>query len=55
MFLSTAVIIVQGKSQAYNARALLDARSQSHFMTQDLAQKLGIKRNAAYIPINHQT
>ena len=51
ILLSTAIVNIQGNGQTFQCRALLDSASQSHFISESLAQRLGIKRNAANIPV----
>lgn len=58
VLLSTAIIKVRGKHQDIYCRALLDSASQSNFISEHLAQLLGIKRSSVNIPVsglNHST
>ncbi|XP_055633331.1 uncharacterized protein LOC129773712 [Toxorhynchites rutilus septentrionalis] len=53
IFLSTAVVRVRDINGAYHyARALLDSGSQSNFVSESLAQKLGLKRSRINLPIS---
>jgi len=50
--LATAVIKVKDSSgEFHHARALLDSGSQVNLVTEDLAQKLRIKRKESYLPL----
>ncbi|XP_055543366.1 uncharacterized protein LOC129728916 [Wyeomyia smithii] len=51
VFLSTALVrIVDVDGIGHYARALLDSASQSHFISESLCQKLGLKRTRINIP-----
>ncbi|XP_055527798.1 uncharacterized protein LOC129720360 [Wyeomyia smithii] len=53
VFLSTALVrIVDVNGIGHYARALLDSASQSHFISDSLCQKLGLKRTRINIPVS---
>ena len=49
MLLSTVTVIIEGIQQSYQCKALLDSAAQSNFISESLAQKLGIQREAVSI------